>query len=107
MIIVAFCYTPVCATPVRFAFAFAWRFGQLFGRTDLRYLNLVVILIGMESDHGAIGACNEKIPHGDRCAFAIGAAKMQRNMPSFVGITSKYWKANNADNALNRLGTQD
>ena len=67
--------------------------------TDLRHLDPVVRVTGMEPDCGAIGAGNEKVPYRDSGVFGVGAAKMPRSMPTFMVITSKYRRTSNADDA--------
>ena len=101
MIIVALRLAPVSARTVRLAFAFVWRLGQLFGRVaiNLGHRNLFVTVVDVEYDRGVIGAGNEKVPCRDSGFFGVGAAKMQRSMPTFMVITSKYRRASNADDA--------
>jgi len=67
--------------------------------TDLRHLDLLALVTGMESDCGAIGAGNDKVPYRDIGVFGVGAAKLPRSMTTFMVITSKYRRTSNADDA--------
>ena len=67
--------------------------------TDLRHLNLVGFVIGVEFDRGAIGERSEKIPHRDRGVFAVGAAATPRSTPTLVVITPRRRLASNAGDA--------
>ena len=67
--------------------------------TDLRQLDLVVRVTGMEPDCGAIGAGNEKVPYRDSGVFGVGAAKMPRSMPTAMVVTSRYGRTSNANDA--------
>ena len=53
----------------------------------------------MESDSGAVGAGNEKIPYRDNGVMGEGAAKTTRSMTTFMVITVAYRRATNADDA--------
>ena len=67
--------------------------------TDLRNLNLIVIVIGVEPDRGPIAASNKEIPDRDWGTFSVGAAEISRSMPTLLVKASSYRLARNADDA--------
>ena len=67
--------------------------------SDRRHLNLIVRIIRVESDYGAIGARNEKVSYKDLDVFGVEAAKLPRNMATFMVVTSRYGLTSNSDDA--------
>ena len=53
----------------------------------------------MEPDCGAIGAGDEKVPYVDSGVFGVGASKLSRSVATFMVISSRYRRTNNADDA--------